>query len=312
MGKLTVRQSERLIELCGIVRRGMQTFVEMGAALREIRDSGLYTEHAENFEEFVAAEFGFSRPRAYQLIAAAGVVEEMSTQVDILPTSERQVRALLDAPPEHRAEAWKDAQTEGGEQPKPAAVRKAADKYVPMSERLARAEKRKAKPVSRVKQMEIDRIAAAEEAERAAAERARLAAQQKPPVVAPAGSGERWTPGQSSEAEEESGSVQDRSKSDASDIGLEDPATVGVSQSGDPVLPPEPLTAAVRVEGARLVWLDGALPLSGRHAPLTEAQALAYTADDGHALYTLGLELQQAGKRIQIVHEKHAKQSEAA
>lgn len=77
-----------LAELEQVIERGRQTFREVGGALTVIRDARLYLQTHPTFETYCRDRWGMSRPRAYQLIAAASV----STAVDI--QNEHQARRL--------------------------------------------------------------------------------------------------------------------------------------------------------------------------------------------------------------------------
>ena len=98
-----------------VIERGLGTFIEVGAALAEIRDAGLYREGFETFEDYCRDRWDFSRPRAYQLIDAA----EMSTTVDTALPSERVARELapLRDEPEQLRETWAEAVERHGERP---------------------------------------------------------------------------------------------------------------------------------------------------------------------------------------------------
>jgi phage N-6-adenine-methyltransferase len=98
--------TDRLLECERVIERGLNTFVEVGAALLEIRDGGLYKAGYSSFEDYCHERWGMSRPRAYQLIDAAETVGRLSTTVDILPTSERQSRPLVGLPPETQFQVW--------------------------------------------------------------------------------------------------------------------------------------------------------------------------------------------------------------
>lgn len=103
---LTVPEADRKAQLEATIERGMQTFVEVGLALMEIRDGRLYRAEYGTFEEYCQERWGISRPRAYQLIDAAVVTTELSTIVDTLPATESQARPLAALKPEQQREAW--------------------------------------------------------------------------------------------------------------------------------------------------------------------------------------------------------------
>jgi hypothetical protein len=94
-----------------VVERGLQTFVAVGNALREIRDLRLYRESHGSFEDYCRERWQFSRQRAGQLIEAAAV----STMVDV--PNERQARELAPLLRDDEAEvvdAWRELRDEYG------------------------------------------------------------------------------------------------------------------------------------------------------------------------------------------------------
>jgi hypothetical protein len=95
-GPRDVRDAKRLAELEAVIDRGLTSFVEVGEALLEVRDSKLYRVGYETFEAYCKGRWGFSRPRAYQLMEAAEVVGALSTVVDT-PATERVARELVPA-----------------------------------------------------------------------------------------------------------------------------------------------------------------------------------------------------------------------
>jgi phage N-6-adenine-methyltransferase len=98
-----------LLECERVIERGLNTFVEVGAALLKIRDNRLYkdTEY-DTFEKYCAGRWGMKQSRAYQYMDAAQVVGnlESSTIVELLPANEAQVRPLVGLPPEQQFQVW--------------------------------------------------------------------------------------------------------------------------------------------------------------------------------------------------------------
>ncbi len=92
---LALQERTRLDELEAVIERGLTTFVEVGRALSEVRDSRLYRERFDTFESYCDQRWSLSRPRAYQLIDAAHVAELVSTTVDTGPKNEAQARELV-------------------------------------------------------------------------------------------------------------------------------------------------------------------------------------------------------------------------
>jgi hypothetical protein len=114
-------QSERLY----LERRVERAFYEAGKALMELRDRRLYRSTHKTFEEYCRDRFGYTRMAASYKIAAATVIdnlttnglqnEEMSTNgLQILPTSERQVRPLSKLEPSQQLDVWQTAVEEAG------------------------------------------------------------------------------------------------------------------------------------------------------------------------------------------------------
>lgn len=118
---LTTEEQEDLRGCEAVIERGRKTFIEVGAALAEIRDRKLHRRSHETFEEYVAERWQMSRPRAYQFMDAAAAVAALSTIVDTPPPqNEGQVRELVRIVPEQRAEVWAEAVARNDGQPAPA------------------------------------------------------------------------------------------------------------------------------------------------------------------------------------------------
>jgi hypothetical protein len=125
---ITAAEAARLTELEDVIGRGMQTFVEVGTALAEVRDSRLYRQVAATFEEYCREQWGLSKPYATQLITAADVTVAIATERPDLPppSREAQARELAKVEPERRAEVWTAAVESTGGKPTASAVKAAA------------------------------------------------------------------------------------------------------------------------------------------------------------------------------------------
>jgi hypothetical protein len=94
------------------LERGQQTFVEVGEALMEIRESKLYKQDFTTFEDYCKTRWGWNRSYSYQLMASANAVSEMSAIADIAEPfpkvqNEGQVRELTKIKnPEARVQVW--------------------------------------------------------------------------------------------------------------------------------------------------------------------------------------------------------------
>lgn len=101
---------ERLNELELVIEKGLQTFVEVGNALMEIRDTRLYREQFGTFEDYCRDRWGMSKMHAYRLIDAAQVVTNLeSNQLVTFPSNEAQTRPLAQLSPELQREVWQQA-----------------------------------------------------------------------------------------------------------------------------------------------------------------------------------------------------------
>jgi hypothetical protein len=102
---------QRLDKLETIIRQSLQTFIDVGRALLEVRDRKLYElRNYATFETYCRHHLEISRQRGYQLMDAAEVVKNLSTAVDTpVPTNEAQARELTDLKPEQQREVWNEA-----------------------------------------------------------------------------------------------------------------------------------------------------------------------------------------------------------
>jgi hypothetical protein len=104
---ITIEESRDLVRLEKVIEGGLQTFMEVGAALAEIRDRRLYRIEHKTFEAYCRDKWSIGRTYAHRLMASNDTVEMLP--VGNKPTSERQVRPLTKLPKEKRAEAWQRA-----------------------------------------------------------------------------------------------------------------------------------------------------------------------------------------------------------
>lgn len=90
---LTNNESRRLRECEQVIERGINIFYEVGNALAEIRESGLYRIQHATFELYCRQRWSMSRFYAHRLIDAAQVVENL-LPIGNVPASESQTREL--------------------------------------------------------------------------------------------------------------------------------------------------------------------------------------------------------------------------
>jgi hypothetical protein len=115
--------SRTLAELERVIEKGMQTFIEVGNALLEIRESQLYRASYPTFEAYCRERWGWSRIHAHRHIDAARVTALLP--MGNSPSSERVARELIPLaqnPSEARV-AWEEAVKRHGAKPTAAQVR---------------------------------------------------------------------------------------------------------------------------------------------------------------------------------------------
>lgn len=107
MDHITVAEVQKFTTVEAAMVRTQEAFFEFCAGLLTIRDERLYRASYPTFEEYCLRRWGMGRQRAYQLIDATQVIENLSTMVDIpMPTNERQTRALASLAPDQQREVW--------------------------------------------------------------------------------------------------------------------------------------------------------------------------------------------------------------
>jgi hypothetical protein len=113
VSELAVSASARLAELEAVVERGLATFVEVGAALLEIRDTRLYRDTHTTFEDYCRERWSMRRESADRLIRSAKVVELVNPS-GLIPANEAQARELVPLLADEQAvvEAWREAKAE--------------------------------------------------------------------------------------------------------------------------------------------------------------------------------------------------------
>jgi hypothetical protein len=119
---ITPEESVRLIALERVIEKGRDTFVDVGNALAEIRDSRIYRSSHGTFEDYCRDRWEFRRDYVDKLIAASSVVSNLHTNV-CKPVTESQARPLAKLPAEQQPAAWEKAQEIAAEEGKPVAAR---------------------------------------------------------------------------------------------------------------------------------------------------------------------------------------------
>lgn len=103
---MTLRDRDELVQHEAAITRGLQTFLDVGSRLADIRDKRLYRDQDTTFEAYCERRWGFSDRRARQLIDAAGMVAALPTGT-IVPVTESQARELAGLSPDDAAEVMR-------------------------------------------------------------------------------------------------------------------------------------------------------------------------------------------------------------
>jgi hypothetical protein len=107
-GELTTAQASELIECETVIGKGLNTFIEVGQRLVNIRDKRLYRYKYGTFEEYCERRWGMTGRRARQLSDASRVIENLGTYVP-KPQTEGQARPLTALPAADQRPAWEEA-----------------------------------------------------------------------------------------------------------------------------------------------------------------------------------------------------------
>ena len=105
---LTKQDMQRLRVLESTVEKGLTTFVEVGNALYEIRESRMYRATHKDFADYCEYRFGLTSRRVNQLIESAKVVEDLGNNVSH-PKNSRVASELAKVEPESRKDVWEAA-----------------------------------------------------------------------------------------------------------------------------------------------------------------------------------------------------------
>ena len=137
------QQIVRLGELEAVIERGLKTFVEVGNALREIRDSRLYLQGHATFDRYCRDRWGWDRINAHRYVEAAVVVEALSVDNNVEgPLNVAQTREIAPLLRKDEREAlalWRELREEFGTRVTAERIRRVVR---PRLERLRREEAR--------------------------------------------------------------------------------------------------------------------------------------------------------------------------
>ncbi len=109
-GALTPAEAGLLASHEGIIRRGIDYFVEVGHSLLEIRDKKLWRGEFGSFEAYMLGKWNWSARHGRRLIDASEVARNLSSMGPLVERPPESVlRPLVKLPPEKQREAWEEA-----------------------------------------------------------------------------------------------------------------------------------------------------------------------------------------------------------
>jgi hypothetical protein len=110
MENAITKNTAELEQLENVIKQNIGAFYEVGRALMEIRDKGLYKDVLgyDTFEQYCKERWDFARRTAYQFIDSVKVVENVRNCAQT-PVNESQTRPLARLEPDKQREAWQKA-----------------------------------------------------------------------------------------------------------------------------------------------------------------------------------------------------------
>lgn len=124
MDQLTRLEKSRLSECEAVIKKSMNSFYDMGEALKEIRESRLYKNEFSSFEDYCSAKWAMKRDYADRVINSAITIDNL-TPMGVVPDSERQTRPLTKLKdPQIQQQAWAQVVKESEETHEPITAKK--------------------------------------------------------------------------------------------------------------------------------------------------------------------------------------------
>lgn len=130
MIELDITEQAKLFDLERKIEAGLQTFVEVGLALMEIRDSELYRSQFGTFEEYCGVRWGFTSTQAKRLMDGAEIAKNIEPSGSKI-LAESHLRPLKNLQPAQQREVYSEAvATAPNGRPTAAHVADVARRYV--------------------------------------------------------------------------------------------------------------------------------------------------------------------------------------
>lgn len=135
MNELSVMERRDLRHFEAIIEKGLSTFIDVGQALKSVRDGKLYRDGFKTFEAYVSERWGMDRSYAHRLIDASDVKEDLLPIGNKTPRAaeivrESQLRELVAVPDDVLEEVVEKAVELAGDSPITAKVLRQAREEV--------------------------------------------------------------------------------------------------------------------------------------------------------------------------------------
>ena len=111
---LTAAEQQQLAKCENIIKKGIQAFLEVAAALLEVRDQELFRATHNNFQDYCAEKWGFTSRHANRLVLAGEVAKNVSEDQLVsgipaaTPQNEAQARELATLSAEKQVEVARE------------------------------------------------------------------------------------------------------------------------------------------------------------------------------------------------------------
>lgn len=111
--ELTTVETNLFRRLEATIQEGMQKFLEVGAALAQIRDNRLYRAEYATWEDYLRHKWGRTSQWAHQLIEGSIATRELPPEISTMVDNPRVARAVARVPRERRAAVVREAARRG-------------------------------------------------------------------------------------------------------------------------------------------------------------------------------------------------------
>lgn len=149
---LSLDEQAELERLEAVIAKGLETFLEVGSALLDIREKRLYRQSHSTFGDYCRERWSISKTHAHRLMDSVDVVNDLrkSPRGDIqaLPQNEKVVRPLVNLTSEDRQTVWGESCHKANGHPTAEQVQQIVNETVPPERRQKRKRKSAAEKIA--------------------------------------------------------------------------------------------------------------------------------------------------------------------